>query len=90
MSRYRSHGWGHCLICTAPSLRQNLLPEPCQEIRMVGLVMNNRLLVIATIGEVGEGAGYSIRRWRAMNAEPHGRLRSSPYLSCANDWDVEL
>ena len=35
---------------------QNLRPEPCQEIRPVGLVRNNRLLVVATSGEAVEGA----------------------------------
>ena len=42
-------------LCTAPALGKNLLPEPCQEIRPVGLVMNHRQLVVATSGEVVEG-----------------------------------
>jgi hypothetical protein len=50
-----AHGWGHCLTLRCAALRQNLLLESCQEIRPVGLVMNNRLLVGATSGEVGEG-----------------------------------
>ena len=69
----REHGWGHCLTCTAPALLQNLLPEPCQEIRPVGLIMKDRLLVVATSGEVLEGARIFYAKLRAMNVEPRGR-----------------
>jgi hypothetical protein len=34
------------------ALRQHFLPEPCQEIRPVGLIMKDRLLVVAASGEV--------------------------------------
>ena len=41
---------------------RNLRPEPCQEIRPVGLDMKDRLLIVATSGDVGAGPGYSTLR----------------------------
>jgi hypothetical protein len=38
-------------LCIPPSLQQKFLSELCQEILPVGLVMNNRLLIVATSGE---------------------------------------
>jgi hypothetical protein len=38
-------------LCTPSSPQQNFLSELCQEIRPVGLVMSNRLLIVATSGE---------------------------------------
>ena len=55
------------------ALRQHFLPEPCQEIRPVGLIMKDRLLVVAASGEGLEGARIFHTKLRAMNAEPRGR-----------------
>ena len=69
---------------------QNLLLQPCQEIRSVGLAMKDRLLVLAASGEVREGARIFHAKLRAMKTEPRGRegqgqamtpfLRSSSFL----------
>ena len=42
---------GGVAILHSPSLQQNFLSELSQEILPVGLVMNNRLLIVATSGE---------------------------------------
>ena len=62
------------------ALRQHILPEPCQEIRPVGLIMKNRLLVVAASCGVLEGVRIFHTKLRAMNAEPRERgARSSNF-----------
>ena len=58
----REHGGSLLDFALRQRCWQNLRPEPCQEIRPVGLVMKDRLLVVATSGDVGEGPGYSTLR----------------------------
>ena len=53
---------------------QNLLPQPRQKIRPVDLVMKDRLLVVATSGEVLEGTRVFHTKLRAMNAELEGEM----------------
>ena len=60
------------MICTAPTLLQNLLPKPCQEIRPVGLIMKDHLLVVAASGEVLDDARIFHTKLRAMNWRQEG------------------
>lgn len=66
-------------------MRQSLLPEPCQEIRPVGRIMNNRLLVVAASGAVREGASdiphdsaSPERELRGREAQDQGVILSHP------------
>ena len=71
------------LRCTAPSLRLSILPEPCKQIRPVGLAVNNRQLVVAASSEAVGCAGYPTRSWQARNAEPQEercKVKQSPHL----------
>jgi hypothetical protein len=66
-------GWGRCLTLHCASAAAEPPAEPCQEIRSVGLIMKDRLLVDAASGEVLEGARIFHTKLRAINAEPRGR-----------------
>ena len=68
---------------------QNLLPEPCQEIRPVGLVVKDRLLVVASNGEALEGARIFHMKLRAMNESQEGercKVKQRPYLLPRLGW----
>lgn len=68
---------------------QNLLPEPCQEIRPVGLVVKDRPLVVAASGEELEGARIFHMKSRVMNESQEGercKVKQRPYLLPRLGW----
>jgi hypothetical protein len=49
--QFRHTDWVITGLCTPPSLQQNFLSELCQAILPASLLMNYRLLTVATNGD---------------------------------------